>query len=160
MPRQLIELYANGDTEIAFLIAKPGTHVATSLVDAHASIVWDGNMKPIIRPLALLVVLVSSSCSGSGGSDPTPPAAPTGLSVALMTGSPHLTWSDNASNEDGFSIERKPDGGTFAQVTTETFDVEQFHDSACPSGDFVYRVMAQNAAGISAPSNEVPITVP
>lgn len=80
----------------------------------------------------------------------------------LMGDQPHLTWTDNADNEDGFSIERMITGtGAFAEVATETFDIEQYHDSSAAAGtSYNYRVRAMNAEGMSAPSNEVTIATP
>ena len=117
-----------------------------------------------LLPLALALTTLSvTACSGDDDDDgATVPAAPSGLVAALMTGDPHLTWSDNADDEDGFSIQRMVTGtGSFAEVATETFDIEQYHDMSAAAGtSYTYRVLAENAAGTSAPSNEVTIATP
>ena len=115
------------------------------------------------RTLALALALMSplSGCGGSGGDSATAPAAPTGLAIVIMDMKPHLTWSDNSSDEEGFSVQRKTGAGSFAEVGSETFDIEQFHDtSAAAATTYTYRVMARNAAGMSVPSNEMEITTP
>ena len=111
--------------------------------------------------LLLAVVLAGVACSGDAD-DGSAPTAPSSLVASLMTGQPHLTWSDNSSDEDGFSIERMVQGtGAFAEVATETFNIEQYHDMSAASGTtYVFRVIAENAAGSSAPSNEATITTP
>ena len=112
--------------------------------------------------LATIPVLVSFGCGGSGsGDNGAPPAAPTGLSIMLMDAKPHLTWSDNADNELGFSIERKTGAGAFVEIGNETFDIEQFHDTSAAAGtSYTYRVMATNATAMSAPTAEISISTP
>ena len=116
-----------------------------------------------MRTVGLLLVagVFFAACSGDDD-DTGVPAAPSALNAALMTGQPHLTWTDNANDETGFSIERMIQGtGAFAEVATETFDIEQYHDTSAASGKtYVYRVIAENASGASAPSNEATITTP
>lgn len=111
-----------------------------------------------------LALLAFAGCSGGDDDDDgaSIPAAPSGLSAALMSNKPHLTWSDNADDEDGYSVERMITGtGSFAEVATETFDIEQYHDTSAPAGkSLTYRVMAENAEGMSAPSNEITIATP
>ena len=47
------------------------------------------------------------------------PSAPTNLSAsAVSTSQINLSWTDNASNETGFRIERSPDGTSFTEIAT------------------------------------------
>ena len=47
----------------------------------------------------------------------TVPAAPTGLTATAVSSTQiNLAWTDNATNETGFAIERSPDGTTFAPL--------------------------------------------
>ncbi len=119
------------------------------------------------RRLLLVLATIAAStlaCSGGGDDDDsaTVPAAPSGLTAALMDGKPHLTWDDNSDDETGFVIERMVTGtGSFAEVGSETYNVEQFHDMGAPAGTgFTYRVLAENDTGLSEPSNEFQIATP
>lgn len=55
------------------------------------------------------------------------PAAPSGLQVAVTgTTQVALTWTDNATSEDGFRIERSLNGTNFTVIATVGPDVTQF----------------------------------
>ena len=86
-----------------------------------------------------------------------PPAAPTGLSASNGgLGVVNLNWTDNATNETGFQVERRNDtlGGGFSQIGSTGTNASSFTDSAAPTGSSVtYRVRASNSAGNSAYSN-------
>ena len=63
-----------------------------------------------------------------------PPQAPTGLTTTAASSSQiNLTWTDNATNEDGFKIERAPDSGgnagTFAQIATVGANVTTYQNT-------------------------------
>jgi hypothetical protein len=86
----------------------------------------------------------------------TPPSAPTSLTATTVHESRiDLAWTDNATNETGFAIERAVGGGAFATLTTvganTTAYTNQFLDDATA---YAYRVRAVGAAGDSAWSNE------
>ncbi|HZL36658.1 MAG TPA: fibronectin type III domain-containing protein [Tepidisphaeraceae bacterium] len=76
-----------------------------------------------------------------------PPAAPTALAAAATGASTiRLTWTDNASNEGGFSIERSTNGTTFAQVATVGVNVTSYVDSNLnPEAKYYYQVRAYNS---------------
>ena len=84
-----------------------------------------------------------------------PPAPPTGLRVtAVASNEIDLVWTDHASNEDGFKVERSANGLTFAQITTTPINVTNAADRTVVPGSInYYRVRAYNAAGDSAYSN-------
>ncbi len=67
-----------------------------------------------------------------------------------------LTWTDNSTNEDGFSIERKiGPTGTFAQIATIGANATSYIDSTVASATtYCYRLLAFNVAGNSAYSSE------
>jgi hypothetical protein len=65
-----------------------------------------------------------------------------------------LAWTDNSNNEDGFRIERSPDGVTWTSVYTTAASVVAYTDADLPCGEtFYYRIQAYNAGGTSDYSN-------
>lgn len=86
----------------------------------------------------------------------TAPTAPTNLAVKLV--SPiegELTWTDNASDESEFQIDRSELGRPYLRVATVGANVTSFVDRTLsrPATHFAFRVRAVNTAGSSAPSN-------
>src|SRR5262245_13299311 len=101
---------------------------------------------------ALCLTVGCTGDAGGGG-----PAAPSNLTAAPMGGGVHLTWQDNAADEDGFDIERKIAQGNagFAMLDSVPFDSAVYHDSAVAEGTtYAYRIRAKRAASYSAYSNE------
>lgn len=80
------------------------------------------------------------------------PAAPTGLTAtAGSTSTIALAWTDNASNETGYYVQRSADGTTFTTVGTLAAGATSYGDTALSaSTTYYYRVCAFNAAGSSA----------
>lgn len=88
---------------------------------------------------------------------PTLPAAPTNLvATAVSKSQINLTWTDNATNETGFYVERCK-GSTctnFARIATVGANVTTFSNTGLSKGTtYRYRVQAYNAGGVSAYSN-------
>lgn len=84
---------------------------------------------------------------------PAPPSAPTGLSATAVSGSRiDLSWTDTATDEDGFTVERSPAGiGTWAQIATTDADVTVYADTGLTTDTaYDYRVRAVNTGGTSA----------
>jgi probable HAF family extracellular repeat protein len=91
---------------------------------------------------------------------PTAPTAPTGLAgQALTNARVRLTWTDNASNETGFRIQRAYGfSGSFVQIGQVGANVTTFTDATARAGKtYRYRVQAFNSVGSSAWSNVVSI---
>ena len=91
---------------------------------------------------------------------PTVPNAPTAL-VATSNGSNgiNLTWTDNATNEDGFNIERAPDNGgvagEYAQIASVGANATSYANTGLDANvRYWYRVVAFNGVGPSGYSNE------
>lgn len=92
--------------------------------------------------------------AGSGA----PPAAPYDLGVALHPTQPSsslmLSWTDAASSETGFSVERSTNGSTFTLIASTGANVSTFTNTGLMAGTtYYYRVRAFNGAGDSAYSN-------
>jgi hypothetical protein len=92
---------------------------------------------------------------------PPAPNAPSGLTAtAVSTSQINLTWADNASNEDGFKIERSTDGVNFTQIATVAANATSYSNIGLTASTlYYYRVFAYNANGNSAsPSNTASAT--
>lgn len=87
---------------------------------------------------------------------PTAPDAPTAL---VATGSLNpvkvaLNWADNATNEDGYKVERGTDGTNFTEIADLAVNSTSYNDlSVSEATTYHYRVYAYNTDGNSAFSN-------
>jgi hypothetical protein len=83
---------------------------------------------------------------------------PTSLTATALTDNEiQVNWLNNASNADGFKIERKlGDAGLYVEIASVASDKTTFKDSGLQANNYYYyRVRAYNAAnGNSAFSNE------
>lgn len=98
----------------------------------------------------------SNTASTTTFAPPAPPSAPTNLNAAAISPSQiNLTWSDNASNETGFKIERSPNGSTdWVQIATVGAGVTSYANTGLAAGTtYYYQVQAYNGGGDSAYSN-------
>jgi hypothetical protein len=91
----------------------------------------------------------------SGAPVPTVPSAPTNLTAAAISSSQiRLNWTNTASNQTGFEIDRSRDSVNFSPLTTVGASSTTFTDSALSSSTkYYYRVEAINSVGASASSN-------
>lgn len=72
-----------------------------------------------------------------------PDAAPTGLTAAVTGTTVDLVWTDNATDETGYIVQRRT--GSEAWVTlddTLPSDTEAFSDPGLANGTYTYRVAA------------------
>lgn len=85
-----------------------------------------------------------------------PPAAPGALtSQAISAGQINLAWIDYSTDEDGFKIERSPDGSTnWSEIATVPANTIAYSNTglACHT-PYYYRVRAYNSGGVSVPGN-------
>jgi fibronectin type 3 domain-containing protein len=90
------------------------------------------------------------------------PSAPTILmGVAGTPRSVEVIWTDNASDETGFRIERRRGAGVWTQVKSLGPDAIKWLDETVePATGYSYRVKAYNAGGDSPWSNEFTVTTP
>jgi len=85
-----------------------------------------------------------------------PPTAPHALTAAgISAGQISLSWTDNAINETGYTVERATlPGGPWAQIATANSNATSYADSGLTaSSTYFYRVRATNDLGTSAYSN-------
>ncbi|MEZ5503654.1 MAG: M12 family metallo-peptidase [Halioglobus sp.] len=83
------------------------------------------------------------------------PSAPSSL-AASASGIDYidLTWTDSASNETGFAIDRSEDGENFTQIASVSANSTSYRDQSLAAGSlYYYRVRAWNSVGSSAYSN-------
>jgi PKD repeat protein len=91
----------------------------------------------------------------------TRPAAPSGLTGSVATGRVvTLRWTDNASNETGFYVERAAKAKILQFVRVATLGANATTCTRTENADtWVYRVQAVNGAGVSGYSNNVTVRV-
>ncbi len=91
---------------------------------------------------------------------PTPPSGLTATSFDHAN--VDLSWTDNASNESGFKIERSTTSGSgFTLVATVSANVTTYRDSGrSPLTTYYYRVSATNTGGDSPYTSEASTTTP
>jgi len=86
----------------------------------------------------------------------TLPNAPTMLVASSGVESVVLTWTDNATNESGFIVQRSTDGINWSQIASLGANTVSFTNSGLTltgNQSYSYRVQAFNSAGNSAFSN-------
>jgi hypothetical protein len=83
------------------------------------------------------------------------PAAPIALVASSASSSSiTLTWTDNATNESAYKIERSTDGKTFYPLAAGGVNATHYLNTALSAGKrYYYRVYAINSAGRSTFSN-------
>ncbi len=89
-------------------------------------------------------------------------ARPTDLGAASVSSSQiDLSWTDNSSSEDGFSIERKEEAaGTWSEIGTVSANVTTYPDTGLEDGTtYYYRVRAYKGTQYSGYSNEANDTI-
>ncbi len=99
---------------------------------------------------------------GSVGAVAVPVAAPSALTGSAQSFSTvNLNWTDNATNETGFLLQRSVNGDTFADRATLGAGVVTFSDTGLIGGtSYSYRIRSFNSAGASAFSNSIIVTTP
>lgn len=81
-----------------------------------------------------------------------PPAAPENLSATTVSSTKiDLVWSDESNDEDGFKIERRREGESYAEIATTASNTTTYADSGLAVGTvYDYRITAFNSAGNSS----------
>lgn len=101
----------------------------------------------------------ASNQASAKTADPVPNAPGTLTAEALTSRQVRLAWQDNSSNETGFRLERKPDGGAWAEIAILAPGTTSYTDSGLTAGTaYGYRVRAVNGNSFSGYSNEILVT--
>jgi hypothetical protein len=111
--------------------------------------------------LLLISVSIFGCSTNNNGTVTIVPLAPTNLTGSVIsTTQINLNWTDNATNEDGYKIERKTGSGNYAVVGSTASNMTTFNDlGLTPNTSYTYRLYAFNSAGNSTQySNEVTIS--
>jgi subtilisin family serine protease len=88
---------------------------------------------------------------------------PTGLTAAAVSSSQiNLSWTDNATGEDGYKIERMQAGSSYSQIATTNVNATTYQNSGLRDGtSYTYRVRAYNTIPAdSLYSNEATAVTP
>ncbi len=89
------------------------------------------------------------------------PATPTGFATTLQGTSVRVTWTDVATNETGYVVERRTGSGSYAVIATLAAGSVGYTDSSVASSTtYTYRVKATGSVGDSTYSTESTITTP
>jgi uncharacterized protein (TIGR02145 family) len=118
-------------------------------------------MKSLLLLLSPLMFLALSCTTDTTGNTTVVPLAPTGLTATVIsTTQVTLNWTDNATNETGYKIQRKTGNGNFVDVASTGTDITTHDDlGLTASTSYSYRVYAFNNVGNSIQySNEVTVT--
>lgn len=96
---------------------------------------------------------------------PTPPPVPSAPTNVAATATSQtvvqLTWTDASNNEAGFRIERRDPTSPFAAITSLPPNSGAYQDrTVVAQKDYLYRIIATNEGGDSAPSNEAAAQTP
>lgn len=85
----------------------------------------------------------------------TIPKAPTSLAAAAASATQiNLSWTDNATDETGFELERSTDALSFTKIADLGPNVTTYQSTGlAPATRYWYRVLAKNSAGKSGYSN-------
>ena len=111
----------------------------------------------------VLATATFASVSVSGATpppDPVLPAAPSGLTATAISSTRiDLGWTDNASDETHFRVERSTDNVTFGDFVDVAANSTAYSDEGLTAGTtYYYRVLACRVAVLSAPSNAASAT--
>jgi hypothetical protein len=109
----------------------------------------------------LLIYSCSTTSDGNTAITTAVPAPPENLTgEVISTTGINLIWTDRSTNETGFKIERKLEGGTFEVVGTTATNIATFSNiGITPATTYIYRVYSYNEGGNSPVySNELTLT--
>jgi hypothetical protein len=103
-----------------------------------------------------------SAYSNTASASVFTPAPPSNMTATLKGAQIDLAWTDNATDEIGFLVERSDNGGAFVQIAVLAVpDTIAYVDtSVMAANTYVYRVAAYNLVGASAYAASNSVLVP
>jgi len=153
-----VERSPNGTSDWAFV----GVTAANATSYTHSGLTCGASYHYRVRAYdAARYSAYSNVVAASTAACGDPPAAPSGLTQTGSTANAlTLAWGDNSANEDGFKIERSPNGTSdWVQIGTTGAGVTVYSDLALACGSTLYyRVGAYNLNGNSGYSNGLTAT--
>lgn len=147
---------ASGDTDLFVL----GAHSVPGWVSAPTSSIDDQYLGfDMYGPLAVIDWTFATPSPS-----PAPvPAAPSNLAAtATAYNQIDLTWTDNATDEDDFQLQRREEGSTtWSTIATPAADSTSYADTTVSAETgYTYRIKARSTVGESTWSNYATATTP
>ena len=157
----------NANNEIGFEIYQSQDGISFALigtVGANVTNLQVNGLQPLTAYSFRVRAFNAAGYSGNSGTAsattlPLPPSAPTGLAATASSSSRiNLVWTDTATDETGFRIERSPDGVNFTLIATVSANVTAWSNTGlAASTTYHYRVRAYNTGGNSVYSSTASI---
>jgi hypothetical protein len=137
-----------------------GSFVFYKNVGANISSASATSLSPNIYSFRVKAFKGSSSSDYTNMATVTVLVAPTGLGTSVLGSDVTLTWTDNATGEDGYRIERSDNGGGFVEINTVTADTTSYFDPGLASGNYDYRIRAYKGLDTSSYSSTASANIP
>jgi galactose oxidase len=148
-----------------FILNSSGVPSLARIVQINQSVSGGPTPTPTATPVSTATATPFPTATATPSPTVTlsPPTAPSNLKATVPGKSRkvNLSWTDNSSNETGFSIERSTAVTSFAQIATVGAGVTSYSDSSVAAATtYSYRIRAVNNAGYSDYSNTASATTP
>ncbi len=156
----------NSDVEAGFRLERRAAGAATwTAAGAVAPDTTRASVAGLVGSTGYAFRVVAWNANGVGESDSVslvmPPPAPTGLTATLATStSVQLAWTDNASDETGYSMQYSDGSLWTTGQTTGSNGTSGVISGLIAGRGYEFRVLAASANGPSSPSNVVALGPP
>lgn len=139
-------------------VVRADFYSGTTLIGSDTSAPFSINWTPVASGTVQLSVVATDNSGASTRSayisvnvlQPKPAAATALIATATGSSSIQLSWKDNANNESGFYVYRRPLGGAFVRVGTNAPNVVTFQNSGLQAlTTYEFSVTAFNPSGES-----------
>ena len=151
----------NSSNETSFKIERSTNGVNFSQIDTVGANVTTYSDTTVAQSTAYWYRVRASNSGGDSGYSntasvttpacpPAPPAAPTNLAATPSKTTVKLTWTDNATNENGFRIYRGTTAANLVLINTVGPNITTYQDSGLARRTtYYYKVCAYNTVGES-----------